>query len=80
MDRSRNHFEMSRLTFSLELADSVGLHFAQVFRLTEYQAHVHVCTPRYMIKGTRCLGSVELVFIKRSVTICYKIGMGRKML
>ena len=30
-------------------------------------------------KGTRCLGSVELVFEKRSVTVCYKIGMVRKI-
>ena len=32
------------------------------------------------LKGTRCLGSVELVFEKRSVTACYKMHMGRKML
>ena len=32
------------------------------------------------IKGTRCLGSVELVFEKRPVTVCYKIDMVRKML
>ena len=31
-------------------------------------------------KGTRCLGSVELVFEKRSVTVCYKMHMVRKML
>ena len=31
-------------------------------------------------KGTRCLGSVELVFEKRPVTVCYKIDMVRKML
>ena len=31
-------------------------------------------------KGTRCLGSVELVFKRRSVTVCYKLHMGRKML
>ena len=32
------------------------------------------------LKGTRCLGSVELVFGKRSVTVCYKMHMGRKMM
>ena len=31
-------------------------------------------------KGTRCLGSVEMVFEKRSVTVCYKMHMGRKIL
>ena len=32
------------------------------------------------IRGTRCRGSVELVFEKRPVTICYKIDVVRKML
>ena len=31
-------------------------------------------------KGTRCLGSVGLVFEKRSVTVCYKMHMVKKIL
>ena len=31
-------------------------------------------------KGTRCLGSVELVFENRSVTVCCKMYMVRKIL
>ena len=40
-------------------------------------AHAAITT---IVKGTRCLGSVELVFEKRSGTVCYKIDMVRKML
>ena len=32
------------------------------------------------LKGTSCLGSVELVFEKRSVTVCYKMYRVRKIL
>ena len=32
------------------------------------------------LKGTRCLGSVELVFEKRSVTVCCKMYMVGKIL
>ena len=32
---------------------------------------------RWKFYGTRCLGSAELVFEKRSVTVCYKMHMGR---
>ena len=38
------------------------------------------CIREAYIKGTHCLGSVELVFEKRSVTDCYKMHMDRKML
>ena len=33
----------------------------------------------YKLKGTRCLGSDELVYKNAFVTVCYKMHMFRKM-
>ena len=38
---------------------------------------IYISKNRNDVKGTRCLGSVELVFKKRSVTVCYKMHLGR---
>ena len=40
--------------------------------MTTVQFHIE------LLKGTRCLGSVELVF-ERSITVCKKMHIGRKI-
>ena len=55
------------------MEDGLTHHIVYIHSLSE-RSHHDCC-----LKGTRCLGSVELVYEKRSVTVCYKMHMCRKM-